>query len=449
MSLFYVLLFYMAMRLDALSLNRLALLVALFLFAPNLTSANDSIKLITNSPIQNNGPSEKCNVEICTSLLKMINNANETIDFAIYGLRGQNEILKALINAEKRGVVVRGVIDKTLKGKSYYTDTHLLSKNLKNIKDDQKIDLERAEHLEGRIYNENQQCERPDNTKGPLQCFEGKGYASKEEIIFNGDIMHHKFFIVDKRYVWTGSANISDTGIGGYNANIVAYLDSPFLAKYYTIEFEQMFVDGRYHKAKKKLKKKNISTTLENADVSLYFSPQGNAVIKGILPLIKEAKETIDVSIFFLTHNKISKALVAAKERGIRVRVILDSTAAKNGYSKHNYLRDNGIEVKVENWGGKMHMKAAVIDKKHVVVGSMNWTLAGEKKNDENTIIINSSKLGHQLSLFFKELWNSIPDTYLKKDPLPESLESGTSCYDLIDNDFDKIIDFDQKECVR
>ena len=171
------------MRLDALSLNRLALLVALFLFAPNLTSANDSIKLITNSPIQNNGPSEKCNVEICTSLLKMINNANETIDFAIYGLRGQNEILKALINAEKRGVIVRGVIDKTLKGKSYYTDTHLLSKNLKNIKDDQKIDLERAEHLEGRIYNENQQCERPDNTKGPLQCFEGKGYASKEHLL--------------------------------------------------------------------------------------------------------------------------------------------------------------------------------------------------------------------------------------------------------------------------
>ena len=141
------------MRLDALSLSRLALLVALFLFAPNLTSANDFIKLITNSPIQNNGPSEKCNVEICTSLLKMINNANETIDFAIYGLRGQNEILKALINAEKRGVVVRVVIDKTLKGKSYYTDTHLLSKNLKNIKDDQKIDLKKAEHLEVFVEN--------------------------------------------------------------------------------------------------------------------------------------------------------------------------------------------------------------------------------------------------------------------------------------------------------
>ena len=97
--------------------------------------------------------------------------------------------------------------------------------------------------------------------------------------------------------------------------------------------------------------------------VSLFFSPQGYAVTKGILPLINEAKDTIDVSIFFLTHNKISKALVAAKDRGVKVRVILDATAATNGYSKHNYLRENGIDVKVESWGGKMHMKAAVIDK--------------------------------------------------------------------------------------
>ena len=52
--------------------------------------------------------------------------------------------------------------------------------------------------------------------------------------------------------------------------------------------------------------------------VSLFFSPQGYAVTKGILPLINEAKDTVDISIFFLTHNKISKALVAAKDRGVK-----------------------------------------------------------------------------------------------------------------------------------
>ena len=80
----------------------------------------------------------------------------------------------------------------------------------------------------------------------------------------------------------------------------------------------------------------------------------------------------------------------------------------------------------------------------------MNWTLAGEKKNDENTILINNSpELGIQLFLFFEKMWNSISKVYIKKDPLPESIESGSSCYDLIDNDFDDIIDANEKECLK
>ena len=209
-----------------------------------------------------------------------------------------------------------------------------------------------------------------------------------------------------------------------------------------------MYLNGHYHKNKKKLKKENISTFINENEILLFFSPQSRGAAKGIIPLIRQAEDSIDVSIFFLTHNKISKELVFAHERGVKVRVILDATAAKNGYSKHNYLRKHGIDVKVENWGGKMHMKAAVFDKKHVVVGSMNWTKAGEKKNDENTIIIkNSPKHANQLFFFFEEMWNSIPARWLQEDPNPESKESGISCYDLIDNDFDKIIDSDEMEC--
>ena len=44
-------------------------------------------------------------------------------------------------------------------------------------------------------------------------------------------------------------------------------------------------------------------------------------------------------------------------------------------------------------------------------------------------------------------MWESIPNKWLTKDPLPESIDSGSSCYDLIDNDFDDIIDKQEKEC--
>ena len=111
--------------------------------------------------------------------------------------------------------------------------------------------------------------------------------------------MHNKFFIFDKRYVWTGSANISDTGTGGYNANIIAFFDSKFLAKYYSTEFNQMFINGKYHRKKNKLRKKKIETFIENENVNVFFSPQGFAMQRGVIPLIRSAKNTIHVSIFF------------------------------------------------------------------------------------------------------------------------------------------------------
>ena len=411
-----------------------------------VVQAEDRLQIHLNSPIDRQKPSSDCVDEICTSLLSMIKNSKSSIDFSIYGLRGQLSILVALKDAEKRGVTVRGVIDKDVNGNSYYSDTYLLEENLKNIRSDFSSDLRRKKYLEGEDgdYKDSKECKRPIFTDGPLQCFEDKGYASKKEIHFSGDIMHNKFFIVDHQFVWTGSTNISDTGIGGYNANLAAEIDSKAIASIYTEEFNQMYEFDLYHKEKFKLQKDQIKTKINQSTISLFFSPQNYAMDEGVIRLIDEAEESINVTIFFLTHNELSKALVEAKKRGVFVRVILDATAATNGYSKHNYLRENGIPLKVESWGGKMHMKAATVDQKHIIMGSMNWTAAGGSKNDENTLIVrNDYKNVKLMNNFFDKLWHSIPEKFLTEDPLPESLDSEGSCFDGIDNDFDKKVDKD------
>jgi len=407
------------------------------------------VEIILNSPLTYKSPNKDCKTDICIKLLKLINNANESIDFAIYGLRGQNEILNALVNAQNRGARVRGLIDKGIDGKSYYSDTDLIEENLKNIKSDYWQDVKTSKILEKRQYKGEDSCIRPKEHKGHLQCFEGKGYASKEGFYFKGDIMHNKFFIIDNKYIWTGSANISDTGTGGYNANIVAIINSEYIASKYLIEFDQMFKGGKFHRTKEKLKKKKLQTFINGQEVNIYFSPQGYAMYRGVIPLIREAKESIDISIFYLTHNNVSKELVKAKNRGVAVRVILDATGATNEYSKHNFLRINGITVKVENWGGKMHMKSAIIDKKHLILGSMNWTDAGQSKNDENTLIIKNFKNAFNYQIFYNLIWNSIPNQWLSEDPRPESIESIDSCYDGIDNDFDGKIDLRDVNCIN
>ncbi len=70
-----------------------------------------------------------------------------------------------------------------------------------------------------------------------------------------------------------------------------------------------------------------------------------------------------------------------------------------------------------------MHMKALVIDDKISVIGSMNFTNSGEKRNDENVLIIQDEDIAKYIKNVFLYLWNKIPDKYLRFDPRAESLE--------------------------
>ena len=47
------------------------------------------------------------------------------------------------------------------------------------------------------------------------------------------------------------------------------------------------------------------------------------------------------------------------------------------------------------------------------------------------------------------KLWVSIHGKWLEDDPVSESLDSGYSCFDKIDNDFDKVIEKKERDCTR
>ena len=344
-------------------------------------------------------PSKSVKTTFGNELVKLINSAKSEIDFAIYGLRGQNEVLQALIEAQKKGVIIKGVVDSDSHDKNYYTDTKELYKYFKIVSDHQSY------------------------------------------------IMHNKFFVIDAQTVWSGSSNISDTGTGGYNANNALVISDTVIANIYREEFNQMFYDKKFHIHKELMTAKNIHT--KDSIVSVYFSPKSNTYKNGIKELISNAKSYIYIPIFYLTRKDLAEDLLEAKNRGVEIKIILDATAARNRYSMHKYLRKHGVTVKVEHFGGKMHIKSIIVDDKYIVSGSMNLTKAGNSKNDENTIIVHNTNLAKEYKHYFLELWSAIPDKYLHVDPSAESLESGNSCRDGIDNDFDHTVDGNDYLCRR
>lgn len=421
-----------------------------------MSQSQSQVRLLLQEPFEFSAPADRCEAEICTSLAELIDSAEESVDFAIYGARNQTAILDALLAAESRGVRVRGVVDRGVDGENYYTSTDEWARRLSSVTSDQA--REGPAEDDGDFQPE---CQRPRGFDGPLQCLAFDlgdrwliaEHASRDdftdpELGGVNQIMHNKFFIVDSQYVWTGSANLSDSGTGGYNANAVLLADSPELAQVYQAEFERLI--DRQDPDDRKASDGIEELRLGDADIAVWFSPQDDAMRFGVQGLIARAESSIDVAVFYLTNKWVTAELIAAHRRGVRVRVLVDATSAKTGYTKHELLRVAGIPTKVENWGGKLHTKAAVIDERILIVGSMNWTRAGEDVNDENTLLIRSQRLASEFSAFFERLWASVPDEWAAPGarPDPESVQSGTSCHDGVDNDFDDLIDSADPGCT-
>src|ERR671934_757616 len=57
------------------------------------------------------------------------------------------------------------------------------------------------------------------------------------------DLMHHKFVVRDRESVWTGSMNWTDDS-WSRQENVILTVDSPELARAFTIGFEQLWTTG-------------------------------------------------------------------------------------------------------------------------------------------------------------------------------------------------------------
>ena len=97
--------------------------LALIFLNSGLGCQSDSIELLLQDPLQYERPGDRCAAEHCARLLTLINSAERTIDFAVYGARNQTQILEAILDAQQRGIQVRGLVDRDAAGHNYYTST--------------------------------------------------------------------------------------------------------------------------------------------------------------------------------------------------------------------------------------------------------------------------------------------------------------------------------------
>jgi hypothetical protein len=143
------------------------------------------------------------------------------------------------------------------------------------------------------------------------------------------------------------------------------------------------------------------------AKTDVLFSPRGS-IKKAIIKTISSSEESIDIAAFTFTSGDIAEALYNAKERGVKIRLVIDQRQDKRRYPVLEFLKEEGFDLQFlkGNIGGSMNNTFAIFDGKLLVTGSYNWTEYSEKFNYENVILIDDSDVIGKYKKQFDSLYN-------------------------------------------
>ncbi len=131
---------------------------------------------------------------------------------------------------------------------------------------------------------------------------------------------------------------------------------------------------------------------------------------------IDAARVSVDVTLYLFAPRadqadslpmKLVQALRRAKDRGVRVRVVLDQgpgpagpseepSDAQNGAAR-DLLAAAGVPVFLDDPSIQTHAKALVVDGETVLLGSTNWTYTAFAKNVEANVLIRSTGVARDL----------------------------------------------------
>jgi phosphatidylserine/phosphatidylglycerophosphate/cardiolipin synthase-like enzyme len=138
-----------------------------------------------------------------------------------------------------------------------------------------------------------------------------------------------------------------------------------------------------------------------------HFSP-GTDCPARIAQLIASARRKVDVCVFTITDDRISRPLLAAHQKGVAVRILTDNEKLTEAGSDIESLARAGVPVRVDRTPYHMHHKFALFDDERVLTGSYNWTRGAAEYNHENFVVSNEPRLLKQFGQVFDKLWRDL-----------------------------------------
>jgi mitochondrial cardiolipin hydrolase len=135
-----------------------------------------------------------------------------------------------------------------------------------------------------------------------------------------------------------------------------------------------------------------------------FFSP-GDVCRNRIIQCIDSANTQLQICVFTISDDTITKSLLAAHKRRIQIRLITDNDKSLDLGSDIDQLARAGIAVKMDVTTNHMHHKFMLADQRTLITGSYNWTLSAAKYNHENILVTREASVIKAFAHEFEQLW--------------------------------------------
>ncbi len=345
---------------------------------------------------------------IAGHLIRAIDAAQVSIDVAIHGL-ALREVAAALVRAKNRGVKVRILMNQT----------HVFP-------------------------------EKPRDKRSPeVQQLIDLGFEMK--MLRGGDmfgIMHNKIAIFDDQVLETGSFNWTHAADAWHWENAMFHAEQARI-KAYQAYMDWMWsvaskipntapaiptpiAEGEPHPGLPPAPQDGARPISFNGSAfpAQAFSPGG--VTAHLVRAIDASKSSVDLANFSFTSEDLRDALLRARERGVRIRIVFDADQYKF-LSEMRWFTENGFDLMLshgkDGQKGVMHNKFAVFDGAMAEAGSFNWTRNGEKNNYENAMFLDAPDDVAAYAAYFARIraqaYAPAPDEHVGPHAAPEDFHFG------------------------
>jgi phosphatidylserine/phosphatidylglycerophosphate/cardiolipin synthase-like enzyme len=323
------------------------------------TTALNWIRVYFTDP----NPPDNVGQGIDNYVVPVLDAAQKSIDVASFDFNLPS-VTNALVDAKKRGVVVRAVLDRK-------NGTQVLRAS--DSPDSQELDAVKA------LQDAN------------IPVVDG-GRS-------NG-LMHNKMIIVDGTTLFMGSWNMSYNDTFRNDNNLLQITSQKLIANYQA-KFNEMFLDKKFG-TKAVVGARTPKLTINGVAVENYFSPVDHVTDK-LAAYVKGAKKSIKFMVFTYTDKDLSSAMIAQAKAGLEVQGVIENRGASQGAFVPLYCA--GLSVEVDGNKYTMHHKVIILDDETVITGSFNLTQTADEANDDNVLVIHSLSIAAQYDQEFAQVY--------------------------------------------